>query len=544
MFCLLLRQTSLSLTAIQLLSLLYAMTSVIVPPSADASHPLGQSFGHSSSETSTSHPHSSGTLAPHPPGTGGSATHLHHDPPRGIHHDEVKSHRPPKAIVFQRPGAHSPYTGGSLAGLDSHGAGGSALPAFPEEPAAAAGGGSHFGTGGDKEPGNSSLTAEMLKQISEFDLAAYYKDDFTKAMEMNVMRRCFAAFDVLETGTLAQDELLQLCQYLGETPPSDRSDSDLWRQLFHPADKKVDFDTFWQWWENYSRSSQSARSQFAVVSGDFSVPFHEQQLLTEEQGEKYTLGYRVFFKLQDCETGKITDISPWHDIPLVVKSIVRTLAPSTISNCFNMICEIPKWTRAKFEISTTEALNPIKQDMKNGVPRFYKHGDMMFNYGAFPQTWESTEVQFVADTYGDNDPLDAIDIGMSQMKTGQVTGVKVLGILGMIDDGQMDWKVICIAREDPIARFMDDIDDVPKVLPGCLDALREWLRVYKICQGGHENKFAFNGDYQNRTFALKVIAEAHRMWNKLHKVRGTRHFASTAGSAPAADGGATVPASA
>lgn len=39
-------------------------------------------------------------------------------------------------------------------------------------------------------------------------------------------------------------------------------------------------------------------------------------------------------------------------------------------------------------IATGEAMNPIKQDVKNGVLREYKWGDMLFNYGAFPQTWE------------------------------------------------------------------------------------------------------------------------------------------------------------
>ena len=27
----------------------------------------------------------------------------------------------------------------------------------------------------------------------------------------------------------------------------------------------------------------------------------------------------------------------------------------------NFVCEIPKWTRKKFELATKEALNPIKQ---------------------------------------------------------------------------------------------------------------------------------------------------------------------------------------
>lgn len=48
----------------------------------------------------------------------------------------------------------------------------------------------------------------------------------------------------------------------------------------------------------------------------------------------------------------------------------------------------PKYTRRKFEISTTEAGNPIKQDQKNGKPRVFSKGDIFFNYGCFPRTWE------------------------------------------------------------------------------------------------------------------------------------------------------------
>lgn len=38
------------------------------------------------------------------------------------------------------------------------------------------------------------------------------------------------------------------------------------------------------------------------------------------------------------------------------------------------ITEIPKFSRAKFEIATGEPLNPIKQDVKNGKLRDYNYG--------------------------------------------------------------------------------------------------------------------------------------------------------------------------
>jgi hypothetical protein len=39
-------------------------------------------------------------------------------------------------------------------------------------------------------------------------------------------------------------------------------------------------------------------------------------------------------------------------------------------HALSLAAQIPKWTRAKFEVSTAEAGNPIKQDVtKQGQPR-------------------------------------------------------------------------------------------------------------------------------------------------------------------------------
>lgn len=71
-------------------------------------------------------------------------------------------------------------------------------------------------------------------------------------------------------------------------------------------------------------------------------------------------------------------------------------------------------------------MNPIKQDVKNGVLREYKWGDMLFNYGAFPQTWEDPkEISEETGCPGDNDPIDVIELGTRQRPTGSITRVKV-----------------------------------------------------------------------------------------------------------------------
>ena len=99
---------------------------------------------------------------------------------------------------------------------------------------------------------------------------------------------------------------------------------------------------------------------------------------TSASGEMGTQSYRLHFD----EDGK--KISPWHDIPLRVKDG---------ENLFNYVCEIPKYTKAKFEISLKEPMNPIAQDLcKKGKLRHY-HGPIFWNYGFLPQTWENPFVE-------------------------------------------------------------------------------------------------------------------------------------------------------
>jgi inorganic pyrophosphatase len=112
-------------------------------------------------------------------------------------------------------------------------------------------------------------------------------------------------------------------------------------------------------------------------------------------------------------------------------------------------------TRGKMEIATKEEFNPIKQDVKKGELRYFKLGDIPFNYGCLPQTWEDPAFAH-PDTRlgGDNDPIDAVEIGPA-IACGVIAPVKVLGVLAMIDEGETDWKVLVISRAHPLASKMN-----------------------------------------------------------------------------------------
>ncbi|XP_050443468.1 inorganic pyrophosphatase isoform X2 [Adelges cooleyi] len=232
----------------------------------------------------------------------------------------------------------------------------------------------------------------------------------------------------------------------------------------------------------------------------------------EEKGSPNTLDYKVYLKNESSEV-----ISPFHDIPL--------LADST-GKVFNMVVEIPRWTNAKMEIDTKAPLNPIKQDTKKGKLRFvanvFPHKGYIWNYGAFPQTWENPEVlDEHTGCKGDNDPLDVLEIGYKVAKQGEVLRVKVLGTVALIDEGETDWKVLVINVEDPMADKVNGIKDVETHFPGYLKATVEWLKLYKIPDNKPENKFAFNGEPKDSEFALKIIHDAHEYWKSLFQKENT-----------------------
>lgn len=221
---------------------------------------------------------------------------------------------------------------------------------------------------------------------------------------------------------------------------------------------------------------------------------------TEVRGQEGTQTFRRFFL--DVSG---SEISPWHDLPL----------DTDVGEEKWMVTEIPKMTRSKMEIATKEPGNPIAQDTKHGKLRDY-HGPIFWNYGYLPRTWEDPQARHEElEVFGDNDPLDVIEIGNRAHAQGEVSRVKVLGAFAMIDDGELDWKIVAIDRADQVASRLHTIADVEAEMPGVVSGIREWFRWYKAPDGKPLNKFGFNEELLGRDEALKVIAETHEAWQRL-----------------------------
>lgn len=216
----------------------------------------------------------------------------------------------------------------------------------------------------------------------------------------------------------------------------------------------------------------------SVKPASFALPAYS----TRETGQRDTLDWRLHVTLEG------RDVSPWHDVPL--------LAPGSTAAqlLFSYINEIPKGARPKMEIATKEAGNPIKQDVKKGALRRFTYGDLPFNYGCLPQTWENPlEAHHLTKRKGDNDPVDVVELSDAPLAMGSVNAVKVLGVLALLDEEETDWKVLAINADHPLAPQLKNAEDVELHFPGKIDAVREWFRNYKTTDGKAVNEFAFDG---------------------------------------------------
>jgi inorganic pyrophosphatase len=76
----------------------------------------------------------------------------------------------------------------------------------------------------------------------------------------------------------------------------------------------------------------------------------------------------------------------------------------------------------------------------------------------------------------------------------------------------LDWKVVAIATNDPLADEYNDIDDVPESIKA---GIREWFRWYKTPDDKPLNGFGFDEKFLDAAVAKEVIEETNEAWKKL-----------------------------
>merc|ERR1711990_840712 len=110
---------------------------------------------------------------------------------------------------------------------------------------------------------------------------------------------------------------------------------------------------------------------------------------------------------------------------------------------------------------------------------------------------------------------DVVEIGADSLAMGSVTPVKPLGVLSMIDDGELDWKGIAINAKDEHADKINDVGDIEKFYPGTVSGIREWFRWYKTPDDKPVNGFGHGEEALNKEKAVEVIEETHEFYENL-----------------------------
>ncbi|KAL0483425.1 inorganic pyrophosphatase [Acrasis kona] len=127
-------------------------------------------------------------------------------------------------------------------------------------------------------------------------------------------------------------------------------------------------------------------------------------------------------------------VHPWHDIS------IGDNAPDLI----NCVIEIPKSCKVKYELDKKTGL--LRVDRILSSPLSYPA-----NYGFIPRTYGQ-----------DNDPLDALVLMQEEVAPLSVLRVRPIGVLLMLDQGEVDDKIICVHADDPHFRHYSHIDQIPK----------------------------------------------------------------------------------
>ena len=142
----------------------------------------------------------------------------------------------------------------------------------------------------------------------------------------------------------------------------------------------------------------------------------------------------------------------WHDVELGEK------APEK----FNVIIEIPKGSKNKYEIDKKTGLIKLDRAMKSSQ-------DYPFDYGFAPRTlWD------------DGDALDVIVLSTYPLMTNILVEVRPVAVMRMVDCGDSDDKIIAVPVSDPRWSEVLELEDLNK---HTLKEFKHFFETYKSIDG-------------------------------------------------------------
>jgi len=147
-----------------------------------------------------------------------------------------------------------------------------------------------------------------------------------------------------------------------------------------------------------------------------------------------------------------------------IEQIPAFSSPTTV----HCIIEIPAGTNKKIEFNKTTKRFEI--DKIEGVERVKKYLPYPANYGFIPSAFSDKTKG------GDGDPIDILLLCES-VPTGSVIEAYPIAMLRLLDEGEMDDKVLCIPKDPKLQVIKaNDISDFKEKYPKALEIIQLWLR--------------------------------------------------------------------
>lgn len=165
--------------------------------------------------------------------------------------------------------------------------------------------------------------------------------------------------------------------------------------------------------------------------------------------------------------------NPWHNVEIGNK------VPDEV----RCIIEIPKNTRAKYELDKESGLLILDRVI-------YSSMHYPENYGFIPQTF-----------CDDKDPLDIVVLSQIEVVPMCIINAKVIGVMRMLDGGELDDKIIAVASNDMSVNHINDIDELP---PHFVKELQTFFEDYKKL----EHKTVVVEEFQNKATAQEILLQS------------------------------------
>jgi len=163
-----------------------------------------------------------------------------------------------------------------------------------------------------------------------------------------------------------------------------------------------------------------------------------------------------------------TELSPGLEFPEVINAVV----------------EIPKGSRNKYEYDKeNEAFNLDRV--------LYSSVVYPADYGFIPQS-----------IYDDGDPMDIMVLMDQPTFPGCVIPSKPIGIMGMIDSGDKDYKILAVSVNDPRYKDINNISDIPSHI---LKEIKEFFKTYKNLEGKKVEVLSWEDAESAKKEALRSI---------------------------------------